>query len=64
MMGASLPRGCAVPAKSAKMQRLMGADLERARRGQKTRTGMDKAMLEEMAEKPKGGYRGKKSGKR
>jgi hypothetical protein len=35
------------------MQRLMGADLERARRGEKTRTGMGKARLAEMAEKPK-----------
>jgi hypothetical protein len=42
-----------VPARSAKQQRFLGADLERARRGEKTRTGMGKAKLAEMAEKPK-----------
>ena len=50
-----------MPAKSRKQQRLMGADLARARRGEKTRTGLGEHKLEEMARKPKGGRkRGKK----
>jgi len=49
-----------MPAKTARMQRFMGADLARARRGEKTKTGMSGSKLEEMAEKPKGGYPGKK----
>jgi hypothetical protein len=49
-----------MPAKSAKQQRLMGADLARAREGKKTVTGMGEKKLEEMAQKPKGGYSGKK----
>jgi len=42
-----------VPAKSAKQQRLMGADLARARAGQPTTTGLSEKKLEEMAQKPK-----------
>jgi hypothetical protein len=39
----------------------MGADLARARRGEKTRTGLGEHKLEEMARKPVGGRkRGKK----
>lgn len=37
------------PAVSKKQQKLMGADLARARAGKKTRTGMTKAQLEEFA---------------
>jgi hypothetical protein len=48
-----VPGGCAVPATSAKQQRFMGSELARAKAGKKTRTGMDRAKLEEMAEKPK-----------
>jgi len=51
-----------VPAKSPKQQRFMGAELARAEKGQKTRTGMSETKLKEMAEKPKGGY--KKGGKK
>lgn len=38
----------------------MGADLERARAGEKTVTGMGAKKLHEMAQKPKGGYSKKK----
>jgi len=38
-----------MPAKSRAQQRLMGADLARAKAGKKTRTGMDKAKLAEYA---------------
>lgn len=38
-----------MPAKTAKQQRFMGADLARARTGKKPRTGMGEAKLEEMA---------------
>jgi hypothetical protein len=49
-----------VPAKSAKQQRYFGAELARAEKGQKTRTGLSETKLKEMASKPKGGYsRGK-----
>lgn len=43
-----------MPAKTKRQQRMMGADLARVRKGKKTRTGMSKAMLKEMAKKPKG----------
>ena len=43
------------PSKSKSQQRLMGADLARARAGKKTRTGMSKAQLEEFATTPGGG---------
>lgn len=45
-----------MPAKSAKQQKFFGADLARARAGKKTRSGMGKAKLAEMAAKPAGGY--------
>jgi hypothetical protein len=38
-----------MPAKSKAQQKLMGADLARARAGKKTRTGMAKAKLEDYA---------------
>lgn len=38
-----------MPAKSRAQQRMMGAELRRKRRGQKTRTGMSEAQLEEFA---------------
>jgi hypothetical protein len=49
-----------MPAKTAKQQRFFGAELGRAEKGQKTQTGLGKGKLREMAEKPKGGYPGKK----
>ena len=49
-----------MPAKSKAQQRLMGADLARARAGEKTQTGMSAKKLKEMATKPKGGYSKKK----
>jgi hypothetical protein len=49
-----------MPAKTSKQQKLMGADLARARAGKKTVTGMGAGKLEEWARKPKGGYPGKK----
>ena len=44
-----------MPAKSKAQQRLMGADLARARAGKKTRTGMTKAQLKEFATTPRKG---------
>jgi hypothetical protein len=41
-----------MPSRSKKQQQLMGADLERARQGKKTVTGMNKAQLEEFASTP------------
>jgi len=38
-----------MPAVSQKQQRMMGADLARARAGKKTRTGMSVAQLKEFA---------------
>jgi len=49
-----------MPAKTRRQQRLMGADLARARAGKKTRTGMSVGKLRKWASKPKGGYRKKK----
>ena len=43
------------PAKSKAQQRLMGADLARARAGKKTRTGMSEKRLEEFASTPRKG---------
>jgi hypothetical protein len=45
-----------MPAKSAKQQAFMGAELARARAGKKTRTGLRAEKLREMARKPKRGY--------
>jgi hypothetical protein len=44
-----------MPAKSQAQQRLMGADLARKRKGQKTRTGMSASQLEEFASTPRKG---------
>ena len=41
-----------MPATSKKQQQLMGADLERARQGKKTVTGMNKTQLEDYASTP------------
>lgn len=49
-----------MPAVSAQQQKLMGSDLNRARHGQKTRTGMKVSQLEEFAHKPKQGFAGVK----
>jgi hypothetical protein len=45
-----------MPAKSEKQRKFMAADRERARAGQKTRTGMPEAQLDDYVHKPKGGY--------
>jgi len=45
-----------MPAVSAKQQRFMGAELNRARRGQQTHTKMSTSQLEDFAHKPKGGF--------
>jgi uncharacterized protein DUF3008 len=42
-----------VPARSKAQQRLMGADLARARAGKYTRTGMSEQKLEEFASTPR-----------
>lgn len=52
-----------MPARTRKQQKFMGAELARARKGKRTRTGMGAAKLEEMAAKPKGGYRKKRRSK-
>ena len=49
------------PAKSKAQQRLMGADLARARAGKKTRTGMSERQLEEFASTPTKGLPMKKA---
>jgi hypothetical protein len=49
-----------MPAKSKKQQRFFGAELGRARKGKKTKTGLGKSKLREMARKPKGGYKKRK----
>jgi hypothetical protein len=41
-----------MPAKSEAQRKLMAADLQRARAGQKTRTGMTVAQLRDFAAKP------------
>ena len=38
-----------MPARSKAQQEMMGADLARARKGQKTRTGMSEKQLEDFA---------------
>jgi hypothetical protein len=42
----------AMPAKTEKQRKFMGAELERKREGKKTRTGMSEKELEKMASKP------------
>jgi hypothetical protein len=46
------PGGRAVPARTEKQRRFMGAELERKREGKKTQTGMSESELEKMASKP------------
>jgi hypothetical protein len=53
-----------MPAKTPKAQKFFGAELARARRGQKTQTGLGPQKLAEMAAKPKGGYRRRASTRR
>jgi hypothetical protein len=43
----------AMPAKTEKQRKFMGAELARKREGKKTRTGMSESELEKMASKPK-----------
>jgi hypothetical protein len=45
-----------VPAKSERQRKLMAADRERARAGQKTRTGMSESQLDDYVHKPAKGY--------
>lgn len=44
-----------MPAKSQAQQKLMGADLARARKGKKTRTGMSEEQLKDYASTPRKG---------
>lgn len=44
-----------MPSTSKAQQRLMGADLARARKGEKTRTGMSEGQLEDFAATPRRG---------
>lgn len=46
-----------MPAKSKKQQKFMGAEYARAKAGKKTKTGMGRKKLKEMAKKPRGGYK-------
>lgn len=48
------------PAVSEKQQKFFGAELNRARHGQSTKTKMSTTQLEEFAHKPKGGFAGVK----
>jgi hypothetical protein len=43
----------AMPAKTEKQRKFMGAELQRKREGKKTRTGMSEKELEKMASKKK-----------
>ena len=49
-----------MPSVSKKQQRFMGADLARARKGEKTRTGMSEEKLEHFARKVKKPKKGAK----
>ena len=49
-----------MPAVSAKQQRFMGAELNRAKHGAATQTKMSTAQLEAFAHKPPGGFAGVK----
>ena len=50
--GRSSTGGDAMPAKTEKQRRFMGAELERKREGKKTQTGMSESELEKWASKP------------
>ena len=52
-----------MPSVSRAQQRLMGADLARARAGKKTRTGMGEAQLQEYASTPRKGLPARKGQK-
>jgi hypothetical protein len=43
-----------MPAKSEKQRKFMGAELGRAEKGKKTKTGMSKKQLKDFAKKKKG----------
>lgn len=45
-----------MPARSEKQRKFMAADRERARAGQKTRTGMTEPQLDDYVHKPAKGY--------
>lgn len=49
-----------MPARTKRQQRFMGAELARARKGKKTKTGMSAAHLRKFARKPKGGDKKRK----
>ena len=53
-----------MPAKSQAQQKLMGADLARARAGKKTRTGMDEGQLKDFASTSRKGLPKKVKGKK
>ena len=53
-----------MPAKSKAQQRFMGAELARARKGQKTRTGMGKTQLDHFASTPRKGLPARKGRKK
>jgi hypothetical protein len=42
-----------MPSTTERQRRFMGADLDRKRKGKKTKTGMSEAQLEDFASKPK-----------
>jgi hypothetical protein len=46
-------RRFAMPAKTERQRKFMGAELARKREGKKTQTGMSEKELEKMASKPK-----------
>jgi hypothetical protein len=46
-------KGGAMPAKSEKQRKFMGAEMQRKREGKKTKTGMSEDELEEYASKPR-----------
>jgi hypothetical protein len=51
--GSNRIRSDAMPAKSEKQRKFMGAELQRKREGKKTRTDMSEKELEKMASKPR-----------
>ena len=53
-----------MPATSQSQQKLMGADLARARAGKKTKTGMDEAQLKDFASTKRKGLPKKVKGKK
>lgn len=53
-----------MPSKSGKQRRFMGADLARAEKGEKTKTGMSTSQLKDFARKPGNGRNGGKNARR